>query len=144
MLRPPGWGSFLTRSSQKPTASLSHAVQCTPLAAAWGVHFYFLLEVTRFDAKRYRGERLLFHSAIAGLVFVLLAFVITNQIATRWPGAQAWWKGHIPFDYSGTSLLAFTLAALSWFPLNWFFDRDKEAEKAIENWGDFLEMLLNR
>lgn len=109
-----------------------------------GYVFISYWNVTRFDAKRYRGERLLFHSAIAGLVFLLIAFAFTNQIAARWPGAQAWWKGHIPFGYSGTSLLAFMLAALTWIPLNGLFDREKQAKKAVEDWGDFLEMLLNR
>ena len=36
--------------------------------------------VTRFDATRYTGERLLFHSATAGVVFLLVAFLASRGI----------------------------------------------------------------
>lgn len=100
---------------------------------------------TRFDARRYSGERLVFHAATAGVVFLAVAFLITRLLILSKPELHAWWRGLVPFPYTGTSLLAFTLAATAWKPLNGLInDRDSEQEKAVEQWGDFLELLLQR
>jgi hypothetical protein len=99
---------------------------------------------TRFDAIRYSGERLLFHSATAGIIFLTLALGITHPTVLRWPEIGRQWQALVPFDYSGTSLLAFCMGALLWWPLNKLerFDREKQAQKTIENGNDFLEMML--
>ncbi|HEX6938259.1 MAG TPA: hypothetical protein VF158_02515 [Longimicrobiales bacterium] len=100
---------------------------------------------TRFDAKRYTGERLLFHAALAGLLFLAVAYVITYTAAATFPRLAAAWKEAVPFAYSGTSLLAFFLGATMWWPLNRLLNRkEREAEKAVEQWGDFLEILFTR
>ncbi|MGI8617514.1 MAG: hypothetical protein ACR2L6_00290 [Gemmatimonadaceae bacterium] len=36
---------------------------------------------TRFDAKRYSGERLIFHAAIAGVAFLIVAYLLTRVVA---------------------------------------------------------------
>lgn len=96
---------------------------------------------TRFDARRYSGERLIFHAAIAGAVFLGVAFVVTRMVILWKPGLYVWWRQLVPFGYTGTSLLAFALAALTWIPLNRFVsDRDTEQGKAVEQWGDYLEL----
>lgn len=88
---------------------------------------------TRFDAKRYSGERLIFHAAIAGVAFLVLAFAITRLLILWKPELHAWWRQLVPFAYTGTSLLAFTLASFAWMPLNRFIsDRDTEQGKAVE------------
>lgn len=99
---------------------------------------------TRFDAKRYSGERLIFHAAIAGAVFLLIAFIGTRVIILREPDLYDRWRALVPFEYTGTSLSAFVLGIISWWPLNLLFKKDREAVRAVENWGDFLELLLNR
>jgi membrane-associated protease RseP (regulator of RpoE activity) len=35
---------------------------------------------TRFDTNRYSGERLIFHSAAAGVIFLLLSFIFVTAI----------------------------------------------------------------
>lgn len=98
---------------------------------------------TRFDAKRYTGERLIFHAALAGCFFLALAYIITHAAAHFKPEIAEAWKAVVPFDYSGTSVLAFCLAATAWLPLNGTISRrEHEAEKAVEQWGDFLEILI--
>lgn len=99
---------------------------------------------TRFDARRYSGERLLFHSAIAGAWFLFGAFIVTAIVTRLSPGLHEWWEDIVPFDYSATSLLAFLAGCFAWRPLNRIDAAEEEAEKALEQWGDFLEILLNR
>lgn len=99
---------------------------------------------TRFDARRYSGERLLFHAAIAGVVFLLVAFVATRIMVVLGPGAYAWWRAIVPFEYTGTSFLAFILGAVVWWPLNRHFPLERESRRVIERRGDFLELLFSR
>lgn len=41
---------------------------------------------TRFDARRYSGERLVFHSALAGVVFLVLGLGLALALAAWMPG----------------------------------------------------------
>ena len=100
---------------------------------------------TRFDARRYSGERLVFHSALAGVVFLVLGLGLGLALAAWMPGLAEWWLRFVPFEYSGTSLLAFLLGVVGWMPLNGLVNKaEVEAQKAVEQWGDFLELLINR
>ncbi len=99
---------------------------------------------TRFDARRYSGERLLLHSALAGVWFLLIAFVVTRSAILVGPATYSSWREIVPFEYTGTSFFAFILGATAWWPLNRIHDREEEALKAVEAWGDDLEMLLVR
>ena len=99
---------------------------------------------TRFSSKRYSGERLIFHSAAAGVVFLAIAFAVTRSLMLIWPALFHWWRGIVPFPYTGTSFLAFAAGATAWWPLNcWRFDREKEAQRVIREWNDYLEILLD-
>lgn len=110
-----------------------------------GYVFVAFWNYTRFTTKRYSGERLLFHAALAGVVFLVIAFVLTRLIAWQFPGAWAWWHKTVPFDYAGTSLGALLLGSTVWAPLNaLFFPREKEAQRAIQEWNDYLEVLLDQ
>lgn len=99
---------------------------------------------TRFHTKRYAGERLLFHAAIAGVALLVVSFLIVRLGEWIFPVAATWWRLHIPFSYSGSSLGAFLLGLCSWWPLNSFFPLEAEAKRAINEWNDFLEVLLVR
>lgn len=99
---------------------------------------------TRFNAKRHTGERLLFEAATAGLLFLLVAFVLVHLVTAADPALHDRWAREVPFPYAGTSLLAFLLGAVAWFPANWFFRRDREARRVIQEWGDHLEVLFDR
>jgi hypothetical protein len=99
---------------------------------------------TRFSTKRYTGERLLFHSAFAGAVFLLAAFFIVHTVAAVAPNLHHWWAHQVPFPYAGTSLLAFLLGSLSWIPANLFYPKEQEARRVVQEWGDHLEILFDR
>jgi hypothetical protein len=100
---------------------------------------------TRFSSRRYSGERLLFHAALAGIVFLIGAFLITRILIWSLPGVGVWWRSTVPFAYSGSAFGAFLLGAFLWFPLNWFSaSEETAADKVVEETGDYLETLLVR
>lgn len=100
---------------------------------------------TRFSNTRHSGQRLLFHAAVGGSVFLALSHALALATERMFPGWVAAWQGLVPFDYAGTSATAFVLGATAWAPLNrWVNKRDEEAQRAIDNWNDYLEILLQR
>lgn len=110
-----------------------------------GYIFIRRLNRTRFSAVRYSGERLIFHSAVAGVVLLAVAFLVVLVLVGLFPGLKHGWASLVPFPYSGTAFLAFLLGALGWWPLNRLFYRaDAEAARVLYEWGDYLEILLNR
>lgn len=66
---------------------------------------------TRFRTKRDTGERLLFHAGLAGVVLLVVAFVIVHLLAAVVPELGEVWVSKVPFPYAGTSLLALILGA---------------------------------
>jgi hypothetical protein len=98
---------------------------------------------TRFQAKRYTGERLLLHAAFAGVVLLSLSFVLVHVLLRSAPSAQSTWRDVVPFDYSGTSFGAFLLGSTLWWPLNLVSPVGGEVRRTISRWGDFLEILLD-
>lgn len=98
---------------------------------------------TRFKTKRYSGERLIFYAAIAGVFLLLGAFLTVRAVAWALPGVQAAWHRNVPFAYAGTSLLAFFFGLGGGVILNRFTSRDTAVRAVIEEWNDFLEMLLD-
>jgi hypothetical protein len=89
---------------------------------------------------------LIFHAAAAGLIFLVIAFLITAFVAWQRPDWALFWGNIVPFPYAGTSLLACALGLTLWWPLNAmpFFRAEMEAQRAIEQSNDHLEILLAR
>lgn len=98
---------------------------------------------TRFRTKRYSGERLIFYAAIAGVFLLMVAFLTIRVIGWAFPELRAAWNGGVPFAYAGTSLVAFFLGLGGGPFLNRFTSRENAVRAAIEQWNDFLEMLLD-
>jgi hypothetical protein len=61
-----------------------------------GYFFISYWNYTRFDSHRYSGERLIFHSAAAGVIFLILSFCITNSIVGLWPELDRQWNALVP------------------------------------------------
>ena len=97
---------------------------------------------TRFTTKRFSGERLVFFAAIAGVFLSILSFLLLRIAAWVWPGLESAWQRQVPFPYAGTSLPALAIGFLAWKPLNWWSPRESAARAAMQQWNDFLEMLL--
>jgi hypothetical protein len=100
---------------------------------------------TRFNTKRYSGERLLFHAAVAGVLLLAASFLIVRIFVTLRPELYRGWRAAVPFPYTGTSFGAFLIGSLLWLPLNrLWFPMEKETRRAINEWNDYLEVLLER
>jgi hypothetical protein len=108
---------------------------------------------TRYHALRAEKERLLIMAAIPGVVSLFLAFAIVKGLGAlfpcaRWPNVPcfpSWWKSNIPFDYLGTSLVAFALGATVWKPWNYFFCKQQVAiDKVIDEDKIPFELLLKK
>ena len=99
---------------------------------------------TRFSTARHTGERLLFHAAAAGVVYLVLAFLVTRVFLLNFPELHRVWSHEVPFPYVGTSLLALVLACLAILPANRLFKLDREVSRVIRHWGDHLEILIER
>jgi hypothetical protein len=109
-----------------------------------GYLFITYWHFTRFDSKRYSGERLIFHSALAGFVFLALSFVAVTSLEAAVPGFYRWWHETIPIPHAGVSLGALLLALFFCVVLNRFVDRSKQIKRTITEWNDYLEILLQR
>lgn len=55
---------------------------------------------TRFSARRYTGERLLFHAALAGVIFLILSFWITRDTSKQSRRLDATSRGN-PEEWKG-------------------------------------------
>lgn len=98
---------------------------------------------TRFDAKRYSGQRLLFHSAIAGVGLLVSSYVIL-LVTRHLPVIYEVWESLVPDPGTGTAILSVVLGVAGCPVFNRFCPREEYARKAIKRWGDFLEILLDR
>lgn len=98
--------------------------------------------ITRYTTKRYSGQRLIFHAAIAGVFFLTIAFTTTHLLTAVYPDLHDRWRDLVPFEYSGTSFLAFLLGAGLWLPLNHLHDETELARKAVEESNAYLELLF--
>jgi hypothetical protein len=97
---------------------------------------------TRFSARRYSGERLLFHAALAGVFLLVLSYTLVLLVSELWPNLAATWHRWVPFKHSGTSLGALLLGATLWWPLNFVYQKKSELRRTISDWNDYLEELL--
>src|SRR5690242_570957 len=109
-----------------------------------GYLFITYWHFTRYDSKRYSGERLIFHSAIAGFVFLVIAFVIVKSLVSQAPSFYGWWHATVPIPHAGVSLGALLLALFSCVVFNRFVDRSKQIQRTITEWNDYLEILLQK
>lgn len=116
--------------------------------------------VSRYHVLRAEKERLLIIAAIAGLVWLIIAFFLATAAAKlfpckpNYPCISEWWGRHVPFEFSGVSLLAFFLGAVSWIPLNWewmwkklrvtWLLRQAAIDRVIEEDGAPFELLLKQ
>jgi hypothetical protein len=109
-----------------------------------GYIFVALWNVTRFYCRREGGQRLIFWSAIAGFIFLAISYVVTQSLPAIWPGLHRAWTDFAGYPHLGKSLGAFLLGATLWIPLNLVFRKKQWAERTARNWGDYLELLLQR
>lgn len=103
---------------------------------------------TRAQALRDDKDRLLLKASFVGLLALIIAFFLAALAAslipcdTDLPCLAHWWGQEVPFEHAGVSLLAFVLGATLWYPLNFFWDKDAEIARLIEEDANPFEILL--
>ncbi len=104
------------------------------LALLGGYIFVSHLHWTRYRSLRSDGYRLVFSSAIWGVVFLFTGTVISS-LALEIPAGQwisDFWHRFVPPEHSGKAAVALLFGALLWIPLNWL------GEKAWFGWLRYL------
>ena len=111
-----------------------------------GFLFLHIAHYFRFGAQRLDGYRLLFQSAIAGIVLSaaarLLIILITPTLLAHVFGNT--WLLFSPFDYSGTSALALLSGPAFAGLVNLWLSRSDAQDMEIQRHGNSLIKLLNR
>src|SRR2546427_4795103 len=120
---------------------------------------------TKYYTLRSDGYRLLFTTAVAGTLLLLLASILKAHAVPYfpwWPAVYFWWHRIAPPEHSGKAALAMFLGCSLWMPLNligivggrfslpsnlfgrfvkWFSD-EEAVRRAIDRKRDALELFL--
>jgi hypothetical protein len=111
-----------------------------------GFLFFYSAHLLRFQAQRLEGYKLLFQSAIAGVLLSFAARLIVFGLSVTaygpWLGAR--WSAFSPFPFSGTSALSMILGPIAALILNLFIGRDKARDIEVRRNGNPLIQLLYR
>ncbi|MBV8896502.1 MAG: hypothetical protein JO051_08315 [Acidobacteriaceae bacterium] len=109
-----------------------------------GFLFFFTAHLFRFGAQRLEGYKLLFQSAIAGVILSFVARLIVLAIALT--PARAWlehaWFIFSPFPYSASSALAMILGPLAALILNLFVGTGRAKEIEVRRNANALIRLF--
>ena len=111
-----------------------------------GFLFFFRAHLFRFGAQRLEGYKLLFQSAVAGVVLSFFARLIVLALTMTAPGAwlEARWAVFSPFPFSATSVVAMVLGPIAALILNLFIDQDVAKEIEVRRNGNPLLRLFYR
>jgi hypothetical protein len=111
-----------------------------------GFVFFFTAHLFRFGAQRLEGYRLLFQSAIAGVLLASTArlLVLALFLTPAAPTINRYWNVFSPFPYSGTSALSMILGYIAALVLNVFIDVDKAKEIEVRRHVNPLLRLVHK
>jgi hypothetical protein len=111
-----------------------------------GFLFLHISHYYRFGAQRLDGYRLLFQSAIAGILLSVLARLAIICLIQTAPGQylDQSWMLFSPFNYSGTSAAALLLGPVIALLTNLFINKQKAWELEIRDHGNFFLRLLHQ
>ena len=109
-----------------------------------GYWFLANLYLTRYSMLRDSGYHVLFKSAIAGCVLVVVARLIVVSLLNPYlPYVGEVWKSYVPFDYSGTVALSLLLGPLLPIVINRLYGAEKAAQRTAISNGDLIELLIS-
>ena len=101
-------------------------------------HCYF----TKYSVLRDAGYHLFFRSAFAGIVLVIFAHIAIYLLDHSLPEADVLWKFLMLHGYDGAAVLSVILGVVSSLVLNLFYDQEKALQKAAEERGNFVELII--
>lgn len=97
-----------------------------------------------YSHKRLDRQRLIFHSAIAGLIFLISAFVIISLLRVCFDEYLNEIRSliHFKMDYLGTSLMTGFLSLSATILINFFTNDLNQAKKVVLKYGSELDRVL--
>jgi hypothetical protein len=109
-----------------------------------GFLFFYSAHLLRFQAQRLEGYKLLFQSAIAGVVLSFVARLIILGLGATSFGAwlESRWFVFSPFSFSAESALSMILGPIAASILNVFIDRKEAKEIEIRRNAHALTRLF--
>lgn len=109
-----------------------------------GFLFFSTAHLFWFGAQRLEGYKLLFQSAVAGVILSFFARIIVLAIAYTaiGPWVEARWSAFSPFPFSATSALSMVLGPIAAMILNVFIDTDEAKDIEVRRNGNPLIRLL--
>ena len=111
-----------------------------------GFLFFFTAHLFRFGAQRLEGYKLLFQSAVVGVILSFIARLIVLALAATSAGAwmESRWSVFSPFPFSATSALAMVLGPIAAIILNLFINVDVAKRIEVRRNGSPLLKLFYR
>lgn len=111
-----------------------------------GFLFCSTAHLFRFGAQRLEGYKLLFQSAVAGVMLSFFARLIVLALAATQTGMwlEKRWFVFSPFDFSATSALSMILGPVAALVLNFFIPTDKAKNIELRRNGNPLIRLFYR
>lgn len=110
--------------------------------------YYFVIRSNRlkYFHQRIESQKLLFHSAIAGVFFLIISLTITAVFRKHTPDFYQQVRTFLPvqFEYSGVTFLSFLLGIVSAETSNFFYKKTDSIRKAIRDNDDPMELLIMR
>lgn len=110
-----------------------------------GYLFLKFSNYTRFSIRRQSGHKLLFESAVAGLVLLALARLLVLALGNGpegWQSVVDGWARFAPFTHVGTVGMAFALGPLGAVVSNLCFSASDGAMRTIRDAGNTMELLF--
>ncbi|SRR5258705_1428423 len=101
---------------------------------------------TTWHAARWEKERLLFNSALWGILFFGIAYLIILlqdfwKCVSWFPCFPHWPTDMGEFKYLGPSFLALLFGVIAWIPANWIWRLSKQGDRIIQSEGTLLDIM---
>lgn len=110
--------------------------------------YYFIIRSNRFKYfhQRIESQKLLFHSAIAGVFFLVISLITTAIFRKHTPDFYLQARTFLPvqFEYAGVTFLSFLLGIISAEASNLFYKKTASIQQAIRDNDDPMELLVMR
>jgi len=108
-----------------------------------GFFFSKKSHLTRYKLPKLDGHRLIFYSALPAIFFLLISAFITYVLSDNFPTFVWWWKGIVPFKYSGSTFISLLLGLSLPYLTNPFFNYKHYFRKMIQEHGSSLDVFLD-
>lgn len=109
-----------------------------------GYIFVSNFNLTRYRMRRQSGRKVLFDSALVGVVLLAVGVLTAMGIDMLIPSVEPYWKAFAPFDYSGASVISLASGFIGYQVGNQIWSREDAVRKGVDDEDDYFEELIIR